>query len=94
MNTNLAGFAILLTAVLEVAKRLGWVSDGLGGKIALVGNALIVAGGLFAGQLGYDLSAYDKTAETVASLLTQLVTLFGVSWLTWKGLKVAGLSAR
>jgi len=94
MNTTLTGFAILLTAVLEVGKKLGWVGDDLGGKIALIGNALIVATGLFAGQLGYDLSSYDKVAETVATLLTQLVVLFGASWITWKGLKVSGLGAR
>ena len=94
MNTTLTGFAILLTVVLELAKKLNWLPDDLGGKIALVGNALIVAAGLFAGQLGYDLSAYDKVAETVAGLLTQLVALFAMSWVTWKGLKVSGLSAR
>ena len=94
MNTSLAGFAVLLTVLLEFAKKAGWLSDGLGGKIAIIGNALIVAGALFAGQLGYDLSSYDKVALSASTLVTQLVTLFGVSWLTFKGLKVSGLSAR
>ena len=94
MNTTLTGFSVLLTVLLELAKKLGWVSDGLGGKISLIGNAAIVGIGIFAGQLGYDLSSYDAAALTTSNLVTQFVVLFGTSWFTWKGLKVSGLSAR
>ena len=94
MDTTLPGFAVLITVLLEVAKKLNWLPDSVGGKAAIVANALLVAVALIVGQLGYDLSGYDKVATTVAALVTQLVALFGVSWLTWKGLKVTGLSAR
>ena len=94
MNTTLPGFAILITVVLEVAKKFNWLPDDVGGKAAIVANALLVAVALVVGQLGYDLSDYDKVATTVAALVTQLVALVGVSWITWKGLKVTGLSAR
>ena len=94
MDTTLPGFAVLITVLLELAKKLNWLPDDLGGKAAIVANALLVAIALVVGQLGYDLSGYDKVAATVATLVSQLVVLFGVSWLTWKGLKVSGLSAR
>lgn len=94
MNTTLTGFAALITVLLEVAKKAGWLPDTYGGKIAVIANALLLAGALVSGQLGYDLSSYDKIASTVATLVTQLVVLFGVSWFTFKGLRVTGLSAR
>lgn len=94
MDTTLPGFAVLITVLLEVAKKLGWLPDSVGGKAAVVANALLVAVALVVGQLGYDLSGYDKVAATVAALVSQLVVLFGVSWITWKGMKVSGLSAR
>lgn len=94
MDTTLPGFSILITVLLEVAKKFGWLPDDWGGKVAIIANGLLIAAALVLGQLGYDVSGYDKVAATVATLLSQLVLLVGVSWLTHKGLKATGLSAR
>lgn len=94
MDTTLPGFSVLITVLLEVAKKLGWLPDDWGGKVAIIANGLLIAAALTLGQLGYDVSGYDKVAATAATLLSQLVLLVGVSWLTQKGLKATGLSAR
>ena len=93
-NTTLLGFSALVAALLELAKKFGWLPDNLGGKVAVVANALLLAAGLATKQLGLDLSSYDAIAATVSQLVIQLVALTTTSFFVHKGLKTLKLGGR
>lgn len=77
LAATLAGFAALITVIINAAKYFGVLQDGQAGLASLVLNygvlGLVVLGGAF----GLDLTRFDSIAGTVASIVTLGLALFG-----------------
>jgi len=80
---ELAGFAALIAAIIEVLKRFG-LPDGKAGLAAVIGNIVVYAIGQFGGFYGWNLSRLDNFAAMLAEIILTLVGMFVVSLVTHK----------
>jgi len=85
---ELAGFALLLTTLIEIGKRLGLIPDGMAGLAAVIADiVLYILVQLVAGYFGVDLTAWDNVARVLAELLAGFFLAVGMH----KGFRAANL---
>lgn len=90
LAATLAGFALLITVLINAAKTFGIIQDGQAGLVSLVLNFGVLGLVISAGAFGLDLTKLDSLAGTLASMITLALSLFGqlvVSKVVHMGLK-------
>jgi len=71
---ELVGLGAFLSALVEVAKRVGIIPDGYGGLAAVIVNVVVFAiAEIAVGYFGVDLSTLDGILAMAASLVTAIV---------------------
>jgi hypothetical protein len=68
-----AGVGVVILLLVEIAKRFGWLADGLAGKVTVIASMVAYAALYIAGIFGFDIQA--GTAQVVVEALTTLLKL-------------------
>jgi len=74
---ELVGLGAFLSAVIEIAKKLGWVPDGYGGLLVAVANVIVFAvAEILIGFFGFDFGTVDGVLRMLAQLLLAVFSSF------------------